>query len=385
MMDPEAIVSQIPPQKIKLLLLINSNNKEFTSIEKCRTRSDFIGFMLKNHFAKMDNVDVSLKKCYPNVKVNYKSNEAIHVFPYVDHIIFIDETGFYSKNVSFVDNLRKYSKYSVTSLCKGGKFYCGEDIMFSYIKDVIGYSVYMDPPFDQYIYAPRKQNNIIYILLSKPDVISKQLNIKEINYVLTKIKSVIDGTNSKKLEFKIGLINGTSIDYINTDMNVLISKQFEMYIDYIHELSKANMYILTDMINDTYRLHECAMAGTLIVSNSNYIQNDLAQKLNIYTYTDELVWNDLFKALSTNKLRLSLIDAEYNWDKYAQEIINKLKEYEEQHPVQRALCMPETLKHIHTKCYLNIHNTKKPHMVKLCDPNKKVLVTEKKKNCVYLQ
>lgn len=368
---------------MKLLLLINSNNFEFDTIEKCKTRSEFITFMLYIYLSEIENIDVSIRKCYPYVSVKHGNNNDIHVFPISDHIIYIDDTGFYHKNESFLTNLKNHTKYSISSLCKGGKFYGGEDMMFTFLNNnVCGKAIYLPIPFDQYIYAPRKLKQTIYVLINKPEVETKQLNKDEILAFLDEIKNLIitTGFNSDNLVFKIGLINTSSVDFIDLDMNIIETQTFEMYIDYVLEISKANMYMVTDTISDIFTLYECVMSGTIIIVNSKYVCSGL-DELNMYIYKDDFVWDDIFKMMTLNNARVKFMDKQYDWEKYVKIIISILKDYEKKNEPKtfnRTIAGP--------KGYLNIHNKHRPHIS--VKPKPKAIVKPQeppKRKHVYLQ
>lgn len=313
---------------MKILLLSNCNNINTNNIEDCKNRNEIFTFLVKSYLMKIadiNDLEISVMKCFPTV--NYKNLKA-NLFPKVDHIIYIDEKGLYDTNIYFTNYLHKFAKYTVSTICKNSKYFAGEDIMFSYIKsDILNNKiVYVKPPCDKYLYDTRKEDNTIYILfneLESPfDFIDS--NLEERLYILSELKTIIE--NNPETQFKFASINTKLIKFIDINNNVLEVKQFTSYIDYIYELSKANIYFMTEKCQDLYRLYELSMCNTIIVTNDKYISNAIKNELDIITFKTDIDWNIIFDKINTHSIRNNMI-TDYSWENVINSILDNYTKY----------------------------------------------------------
>ncbi|ARF11435.1 hypothetical protein Klosneuvirus_1_292 [Klosneuvirus KNV1] len=300
---------------MKLLLLANCNNINTDNIEDCKNRNEIFTFLLKSYLIKMainNNFEIEVMKCFPYLE--YKKTKTI-LFPKVDHIIFIDEKGFYDKNLNFINYLHKFAKYTVSTICKNSKYLAGEDLMFNYIKCDIPDNkvVNVKPPCDKFLYDSRKEEDIIYILFNEPespfDII--QPKITEKKQILSELKAIME--ENPTTQFKFASINTKLIKFIDNDNNILEIKQFVSYTDYIYELSKANIYFMNDKCQDIYKLYELSMCDTLIVTNNKYISDTLKNELEIISFDKFIDWKIIFDKINNFSIRTKLI-ADYTWE-----------------------------------------------------------------------
>ena len=311
---------------MKILILINNDYCELNNVDGCKNRNDFFVFMLKTHFMALENVEIIIQKCYPYINMNLISNNnlTLNNFPLVDQIIFVDEIGFYKKDKFFIEYLKKYSNNFVCSISISPKFYFGEDIMFGFMEDSINNNYhFVKPPCEKLIYLPIKEENNIYILMSKSQNIYKKNNSMEINFILESIKK-----NFKKdtlFVLHVGLINTTSVDFINMENEIINTKIFHSYIEYINEIAKSNIYILTDNCDDVYRLYELSMCNTLILANIKFITNKIQTELKILTYDLNIEWSEIFEKIIDIDTRSFLINNYYSWENFIQIIMYKFQ------------------------------------------------------------
>ena len=314
---------------MEVLLLINCGIMNLNMIENCRTRSEYFAYMLKKEMSKIEGVNPTITKGYPMIKIRKTfKNIFVNNVQNADHIVFIDEYGFYDKDNTFLKQLKLVSHYSVMSLCKHYKYYGGEDVMFSYIryleKDQL---IHIKPPLDPEINKPIIKNNLIYILISKPESEFKNYNIDSTIYVLNKINELKQ--SNIDINFEIALINTSSIDFIETDGNIVNSLSFNTYYEYITELNKATIYFQLIVVDDIYRLYELSMSDTLIITKGINISMMIVDELDIFKFDneDDFSWNDVFSRINTKNTRKKLIDGNYTWENLAKVMINKMKEF----------------------------------------------------------
>jgi len=347
---------------MKLLIVSNCNNSDPLNLEDCTTRIELFILLLKMHLTNIEGIEVIARKCYPCITMKSSHiNLYINQFPVVDHTLFIDDTGFYKKNSTFIDQLRKVTKYSIFTFCNPTKFSTCEDITFTFDKNTHSNKLfYIPPPLNDTIYAPRKDTDSIYILLNKPPSLS-HIQKTDIPFILNKISKLISNDANVNIVFKIGLINSKSIDFIDTDNNIIETKQLPMYIDFVYELSKANMFFMTSISVDTYLLYELAMCNTLIISKDTHIDKHITDELKVHTYNNKFKWDNVFNDLLTYNVRSTLINNNCSWNNVAEIIINKLQVAELQMGTKEINIKP-TYKKTNIIKYLNIKDKNKPCM-----------------------
>jgi len=142
-------------------------------------------------------------------------------------------------------------------------------------------------------------------------------------FILQKIKILI--INNQNFIFTIGLINEHYIEFINTELEIVQTRQFDSYIDYVYELSKANMFFVYYPIIDNFLFYELAMCNTLIISKQFYINAMIKKELDILTFGDDFKWSDIFTNLTAYNKRDTLINQNYSWNNLLETIINLME------------------------------------------------------------
>lgn len=311
---------------MNILILIKSDN-DLSNIQNCKTRMEFFVYTLSTLLP-----NVSLKNCSQNL-----NNIS------VDHTIFVSETGFYYENNNLLKNIRQFTKYTVSTLALSGKFYTCEDIMFGLTRNTLNSKyIYVKPPLDQDLYIARS-TDLYYIYFDD----KKELyNLQMINMSETIKKLDINNT------IILCSISNEVITYYDIDMNLIQTLNFDSYLDYINEISKANLYIVTSTCSDIYKLYELSMCNVLIVSHDTYIPKNIVDELNIYTYTniDNVNWPNIFEVSEEFNIREKL--CMYTWSNMTSIMLNELSKYDNE-------IKKEQVSNIKVKT-LNITNCNKP-------------------------
>ena len=350
---------------MKILLLLNSNKININSLEDCTTRIELYVFMIKLYLKHFEDIELFIEKCFPciEMKTTFKK-KTINNLKKVDHIILLDETGLYKKHQTFISHL-KNNEATISTFCKHGKFYNGEDNIFTYDSLIFNkHTNFINPPLDETIYIPMKEKGVIYILLDKPNqlIIEQIYNLISLNY------------EKNNIRFKIGIINKKKVDFINIfhdgndiTYNLHHSIVFNIYIDYIYELAKANIFISFRPINDIYFLYELGMCNTLHVSKIGLVRNDIINELDscIFDDGDEINWQEIFNKINSYNIRQKLIDNNYNWKNTLKIILDKLR--------QTTITNKEikNIEQIKQGYCLNVVNKNRPNIVNLNEIHKK--------------
>lgn len=366
---------------MKVLLLLNSNKHNINSLEHCTNKTELFVFMIKSYIQNFEGIELFVENCLPctEMKSTFKSKN-INNFTKVDHIILVDECGLYKKTPTFILHLKNYAT-TISTFCKNSKFYNGEDMLFTYDELILNKNAYyIKPPIDDFIYAPRKEDGTIYILLDK----------EPNEFMITQIYKLLSINKDKNnIIFKIGIINTLSIDYINITIDtdnelsyhIYSSTTFNLYVDYIYELSKANIFFSTNTINDTYLLYELAMCNTLHVLKSELIQNRTIIELDICTYDDEINWKEIFNKLNTYNIREKLISNNYTWNNALTFIFNKYgssksisKSINPLTPIKKGYCL--NIKNKNKAVIVDLNELKEKEVARFIKPivKKKVLL-----------
>jgi hypothetical protein len=304
-----------------IILLIKGNHIP-NELDECINRMEFIAFTLKT---LLDPIFTTTIK---NISQNLS--------PYAHlPIIYINETGFYYEDPTLI----KQFKNTISTFALSNKFYTNENIMFGIIPNESNPKYkHICCPFDPDLYISRTTNNFIIHFD----------NLNQITQTICNILKQMTITNN----ILISTINPNTINYYDLDLNLIDTINFTTYLEYIAELSSGNIYFITEPQTDIYKLYEMSMCNILTVANYLYVDLNMINELNIYTYKNinEIDWKILFDTIDTFNIRDKLI-LNYTWSNTLTTIINNF--------------IPQHIQPTQTIQYksLNISNPKKPHII----------------------
>jgi hypothetical protein len=315
---------------MRLLIVSNCENYDPQTINDCKTRKEFIIFLLKITIKTVENfnhIDLLFAKAYPFIDIKDKSKKyTINNFPDADCTIFCDESGFYKKNEHLFEQIKKSTNSIISVFCDNSKYKLNENLTFVYSKSINDVNtIKIKYPLDYNIYSSRKNNRIIYILIDKPKNKLKN-HTEELQKILTNIKSLM--LKNESITFEIGLIDHDSVEYIDINFNILNIKKFDIYIDFILEISKAHFYFITQFFCDTFLLYELAICDTISISKKNVIDDSICKELNIYVYDENIIWDDIFRLMIMYDKRKYLIENGFNRYDVVNNIINAIENKE---------------------------------------------------------
>jgi len=282
-----------------MLILIKSN-RNIINIEDCKTKTELFAYTIKSN---LPNYNVTIQNCYQNIITTY------------DYIIFVNDSGFYNETNDYLKHIKSLSKYATLSFGMSNKFYTSEDIMFGLLKNVSNSKyIYIKPPLNEDLYIPR-HDNLFYVFFD----ISVEL------YKITSICEKFKNINN----VVICTINNSAINYYDIDLNLIQTINFNTYLDYINELSNGNLYFVTDITTDIYKLYELSMCNIKITSHPEFIPKNIVDELNIYTYTNinDLNWDMMYDLVQTHNIRDKLIMNDYSWTNAIFHINNELNKH----------------------------------------------------------
>lgn len=285
---------------MNILLMIKSDLDNIT-IETCHTRMEF--------FACMFNMVL------PNTIIK-NSSQKVNNLQNIDHVVFINETGFYYENKNLINNFKQISKTGVSTLAISNKYFTTENLMFGITKNVSNPKyIYSLPPLSSDIYINRQTSSIMIHF----DICKDLYDVALVKFC----------ESIKNLNLDVDIIfcslNTKMGNYYDIDLNLIETIVFDTYIDYINEISKANMFIVTNICNDIYRLYEYCMCNVLIISNGTFIPSNIIDELDVYCYDniDDVCWSDVFDKM--NSCHIRDIMSGYNWDNYVNVMMDNIK------------------------------------------------------------
>jgi len=298
---------------MSVLILINTEKLKIKNIDDCITRDEVFAFLLYKYL-KGKGMKVTIRKCYPNVAMRRDviRNLSVNNFNFVNHIVFVNETGFAKVDSYFLVHLRKFAK-NVYSLCSNSKFYRGEDLLFTFFVTLSGDNIVgMKPGCDPYLYDVGKLSDALYFLFVKPDDGNNDIYLNYFNGMLEKLNAWAKRNVEYGLVLLIGeLDRGKGIRYIDTEGNTIGEQIFDSYGDYIAELVKCNVCFVYYRCIDFYFFYELGMCDVTIVSRTEFVGPDLIERLGIVV-VDGL--RPVFDMMLSNSVRDTLIIEGYTWN-----------------------------------------------------------------------
>lgn len=81
---------------MRILLLINSSNCHLNKLADCKTKDEFFAYLFKvTVLENFKDINVIIQKSFPDLdmKVSFKNPNINNIPDYIDHIIFIGDTG----------------------------------------------------------------------------------------------------------------------------------------------------------------------------------------------------------------------------------------------------------------------------------------------------
>lgn len=308
---------------MKILILINTNFPiNSLTYETCTNKYELIGYLMKNYLEAVceSGTEIIINKSYPHI---HKKNA--DGLPEVDHIIFIDKTGFANKNINYFNYIKKFAKYSVNTICESNIYWRGEDACFYLYNGTAGQDniIPLLYPIDDRIIMPVHLDNVINILIDMPtDEPQKEIfNDQILKYI--EFRNEYPG-----IKFNIKLIDKDNNIYEfnqeNKKETLLDTREYHKYIDFICE---TNVYIMLYKTLNFYRLFELATANAIIATQLDFIPKMIIDKVSAIIYDGTISWDIIIHKLENNVSRENLMNNEYNINTVTNIIHNRIMNY----------------------------------------------------------
>lgn len=287
---------------------------------RCETRSQLFAYNIYKYLIQKD-VEVEIEQCFPTIKSSHMRNKLLRkTFPKVDHVLLVEEKGFYFRPDRYVDKLRtttngliaelsiipKYISRDVVKFCLGPKY------------NSLKCSKYLGITLDEFALFPVDNIDTINLLVDK--------NVDN-ESIYAQLKNFAD--NNKK-DIVVNIYRWTYEDYEKynnqtTDIEVV---DVESILDHYNVYSKIDMYFLNHKVDDEYKLYELGMANVMIVSPKEYIRQHLVDILDPVVYTSSKIpWKDVFLKYNGFNIRDTLLEKEMVWSKSVDEIYEYMVDY----------------------------------------------------------
>lgn len=358
---------------MKFLLLSSLLSNKINHPDICKTREEL--------FISLFRTEINNE--YAN---NYNIELIIDTFKNVNQIVDYALIIGYNDDINiYYNNLKKFVKHKILLVTFDGKYNNLFDIVFSFNPSYLPHDqLYIKPPLNKNIYTSNKDSNIIYISFNKPCNLMK-FKDTHIKLILTKLEKL----TAQNIKFKVSMIDHLSIDYIDSSFNILESRKFNNYIDYINEISKINIFFISFKYHvDIFQLYELSMCNVLILYNGNILNKNIIDELKIFTYNDNFEWSDIFNI--TNEYD-NLQNNNYTWHNFITTmfdyICNKI-DHKIDNKIDNKMDnkidnkMETQTEHINNNMIniLNIKNPNKPIINKMANIQLNNKITENKKN-----
>lgn len=297
---------------MKILLI--TNNECPTELNQCNTFLNTVIYMISTHLSDIENVEVvtytyyykgrhgSLQKSLDNIK-----------FPDADHVILVDEKGFYNRIPKLVEKLRETTTGAVTSLCFTSVYLGGEDMMFYFNPTGLNSrkkTCLLGWLTDNSLLYPEQDDSRINILINGEDGDFHQLlEFYNMNSSMISVKKIDNGMLTEYDS------NGDMVDVSTISVD-------DMY----KEIRKINIHLISPS-SDQYMMYCSAMCNAVIVSRVSFIDRYTENLLNVVKYDHNIPWPTVFNRLGTDT-RTTLINKGLTWSYGVNTIVDTLNSYE---------------------------------------------------------
>jgi hypothetical protein len=350
--------------KIIILVPFVGNNKP-DKIENCKTRFQVFAYYIFKYLSKFEYITVILSSCPHRGKTELHQKLVKNfVVPDGDHLILVDEGGFYARPKEFKTRIRMKIYGAICSVGLTNVYLGEEDILF-YISP-FGLqqrknTLCLGWLSDSNVVTSNKLKNTINVLISY-NLNQPIKEIKEIKILDTIYEFVRSNRkNGSNVIMKQLLDEGTKILELSRKIEESGKMcYFTNYKDRFDLYSESNIFFLLDRRIDKLTLVEMAMANIIIVSPKDYLDNNLINLLNIITYVDTIDWNEIVTRLNNNNnTREKLLSNNHCWSKGINNIVEFLNEFKLEKVDQEAQNLIIKEKEIKKEIIIK----KKPHII----------------------
>lgn len=286
-------------------------NKEYpTNLSDCQTKTQLFAYYLYKYLSLKNDIDIILYRAPTKGKsISHNRLYSNLKMQNADHIILIQNKGFYGRNKKFKACLSKFITGSMFSLTQNN-FYLGNEDMLFYVNRLglkfrnnttcIGWAS------DCNKLIPNQDSDSINILIGNNN-----------NKIMENVKNFINKNNDY-----IDIIL-SEYTHNNYDGNIILRN----YEDRYDILKKADIYIITTQCCDYNLIFDLAMLNCVIISPNDYLHREVAELLDVITYTNDIPWEIVIDRLNTVNTRQKLIKLGYTWENAINIIYNNLNDY----------------------------------------------------------
>jgi hypothetical protein len=321
---------------MKILLLICSKYQTIElSYDKHDNYFELLLYHIKSYFIDNPNNEIQIitMNCNYNIKMIETRIYPYNSFPYVDHIILLDKDGFYKRD-EFYNYIKKYVKYSISSICHSNKYKSNEHHKFYFKK--IGSNnkneIKIPIPYISYPFNLLMSTSSEYNYFNTENV--PKLNIYVITHTVQKMSNYLINKLNKLCENNIDIIINITVKDTHHLYNYKLDEFTEIdnieYSNMIHFYQKQDVCIIENNI-DYVELINIAMNNVVVVTDETIINQDLINKYNFITFKNtnnkkKFNWSAIF-----NKMRNKNIisnETEYTIGHTFDTILTHLKKFE---------------------------------------------------------
>lgn len=315
---------------MKIILLVPFVGKNpLNDIENCQTRFHVFAYFLYKYLSRYDYINVELHSC-PQRGKTFLHQKLIQNFivPTGDHLILIDEGGFYTRPKEFKIKIRTKIRGAICSIGVSNVYLGEEDMMFFVIPFGLQKrknTMCLGWLSDNEILNSKKQDNIINILINyNPAQQTNNKNIVDDIYEFVR-------SNRKKgstITMKQLLQGGTKVLELSRKIEESgKTEYFTNYKDKYDLYSDTNIFFIFDKNINKLDLIEMTMANIIIIAPVGYIDDRLIEMLEIITYDDKLDWIEITNKLKNHNPRNKLLCDDCTWDKGVYKIVDFLSNF----------------------------------------------------------
>lgn len=260
------------------------------------------------------------------------------VIPKCDHVICLDQKGFYLRHRAFYDSIRRQCDGVIATLCDHDLDLGPEDLLFHARRGVSGspQSIYVGWAADAELFYPEKDPQVLNIFVDHKYYVEEKYDqtqqlIAEATRFARAYEAGHYGFAGDKRKARVTFFGPKGLEILDnnleaypdlgSDINIFYKRAPQE--DLIKAYRQTDIYIVTHREGAGQSMLENALAGALPLVKKGFIEPELLYPLHHVEYEFDIPWRKVVTAINPD---LSVAKAKpHNWESVAEKMLNAIE------------------------------------------------------------